>query len=110
MDFLPTCWELLTTQHNTVHTMNRPKDSQQPVPAVSKEARKQPSFGPKNIYLILYNFISALLWSVVLGRVLAISSTKGWQYVFAGTADFTKWTQTLAGLEVLHAAVGTSQP
>lgn len=85
--------------------MDRPEDSQQTAPAASKAERK-PSPSPKTTYLILYNFVSALLWSVVLGRVVVIGSIVGWQQVFLGTSEFTKWTQTLAGLEVLHAATG----
>ncbi|KAF7189134.1 putative very-long-chain (3R)-3-hydroxyacyl-CoA dehydratase, partial [Pseudocercospora fuligena] len=84
--------------------MDRPDDSQKP-PKASEQKRPNPS-NPKTAYLILYNSISALLWTVVLGRVLLIASLHGYQSVFAGTANFTRWTQTLAGLEVVHAAIG----
>lgn len=65
--------------------------------------------GPKAVYLILYNAISALLWSVVLGRTVLIAAIHGPGQVYTGAGEFTKWTQTLAGLEVLHAAIGKSR-
>jgi hypothetical protein len=40
--------------------------------------------------------------------VLLIAPLKGYETVFAGTAEFTQWTQTLAGLEVLHSLIGRS--
>ncbi|KAK8220140.1 hypothetical protein M8818_000556 [Zalaria obscura] len=60
----------------------------------------------KTTYLALYNFVSAILWSTVLGRVLVISAIHGTRMVYPGVGEFTKWTQTLACLEILHAAVG----
>ena len=65
------------------------------------------SSNPKTQYLILYNFVSAVLWTVVLGRVLLLVPLVGFGRVYAGVGQFTKWTQTLALLEVVHAAVGT---
>lgn len=64
------------------------------------------SSSPKNQYLILYNFISAILWLVVLGRVLIFIPLVGFGNVYGGLGQFTKWTQTLALLEIVHAAVG----
>lgn len=86
--------------------MDNPSDAQTP-------AQKPPtktSSPAKTTYLILYNAISALLWLVVLGRVVLIESIHGYRSVYTGTGEFTKWTQTLAGLEVLHAALGTPYP
>ncbi|WPG99505.1 PTPLA-domain-containing protein [Acrodontium crateriforme] len=60
----------------------------------------------RSLYLILYNFVSAVLWSVVLGRVLLIAPIHGYWNTYAGVGQFTKWTQTLAGMEVLHALTG----
>lgn len=60
----------------------------------------------KNGYLALYNGVSTILWGTILGRVLLISLVHGTRYVFPGVGEFAKWTQTLALLEVLHAAVG----
>ena len=65
------------------------------------------SSNPKTQYLILYNFVCAVLWTVVLGRVLLLVPLVGFGRVYAGVGHFTKWTQTLALLEVVHSAVGT---
>lgn len=64
------------------------------------------SSNPKTQYLILYNFVSALLWLVVLGRVLILIPLVGFGRVYGGVGQFTKWTQTAALLEVVHAATG----
>lgn len=69
-------------------------------------AKPSPPTGLKALYLILYNSISALLWTVVLGRTVLIAARYGTSNVYTGAGEFTKWTQTLAGLEVLHAAIG----
>lgn len=61
------------------------------------------------LYLILYNFLSATLWSAVLGRVLLIAYLHGTWKVFFGVGDYVRWVQTLAGLEVAHSVVGTSR-
>ena len=60
----------------------------------------------KTQYLILYNFVSALLWLVVLGRVVLLIPLVGFGRVYPGAGRFTKWTQTLALLEVVHSATG----
>ncbi|CAD0047447.1 unnamed protein product, partial [Aureobasidium pullulans] len=60
----------------------------------------------KTGYLVLYNAISTILWGTILGRVLLIAGVHGTRYVFPGVGEFAKWTQTLALLEVVHAAVG----
>ncbi|KAI0994113.1 hypothetical protein K3495_g14070 [Podosphaera aphanis] len=57
-------------------------------------------------YLILYNFVSALLWLVVLGRVLMLVPLVGFERVYQGVGKFTQLTQTLALLEVFHSATG----
>lgn len=63
----------------------------------------------KTTYLVLYNFVSAVLWLTILGRVVSISSLTGsTDMVFKTTSEFTKWTQTLALLEVAHSALGES--
>lgn len=85
--------------------MDGPADSQKPVVNATSRPKKVPS-AAKTTYLILYNSISALLWSVVLGRTLLIASIHGYESVYTGAGNFTKWTQTLAGLEILHAATG----
>jgi very-long-chain (3R)-3-hydroxyacyl-CoA dehydratase len=57
-------------------------------------------------YLILYNFVSMVLWLVVLGRVVLLVPLVGFGRVYPGVGNFAKWTQTLALLEVVHSAVG----
>lgn len=57
-------------------------------------------------YLIFYNLISALLWVAVLGRVVLLVPLVGFQNVYGGVGEFTKWTQTAAVLEILHSALG----
>lgn len=64
------------------------------------------SSSPRTQYLILYNFVSALLWLVILCRVLLLIPLVGFGRVYNGVGQFTKWTQTGALLEVMHAALG----
>ena len=79
----------------------------------STQTQKRPvkplqSNNPRTQYLILYNFVSALLWLVVLGRVALLVPLVGFGRVYQGVGQFTKWTQTLALLEVVHSATGES--
>lgn len=86
--------------------MDRPGDSQKPAqvpPAAVKEV--PPSW--RSLYLILYNFASAILWASVLGRVVLIWALYGWRNVFVGNDEFVRWVQTAAGMEVVHSLVGT---
>ncbi|KAF4953719.1 hypothetical protein FSARC_12325 [Fusarium sarcochroum] len=71
----------------------------------TKRPLKQASTTNK-AYLIFYNFISAVQWSVVLGRTVMLLGLYGPEYVYPGNGQYTKWTQTLAGLEVLHSLLG----
>ncbi|TVY82513.1 putative very-long-chain (3R)-3-hydroxyacyl-CoA dehydratase [Lachnellula suecica] len=64
------------------------------------------SSNPRVQYLILYNFVSALLWLVVLGRVVLLVPLVGFGRTYKGVGRFAKWTQTMAVLEVVHAATG----
>jgi very-long-chain (3R)-3-hydroxyacyl-CoA dehydratase len=57
-------------------------------------------------YLILYNSVNAILWFAVLGRVALLVPLVGFKNVYGGVGEFVKWTQTLAALEVAHAALG----
>ncbi|TKA73409.1 hypothetical protein B0A55_04272 [Friedmanniomyces simplex] len=89
--------------------MDRPNDSQLPPPPEQQDEQQPIKVVPptyRTLYLILYNFVSALLWSVILGRVLLIGGLHGYRNVHVGVGEFTKWTQTLAALEVVHAALG----
>ncbi|KAH8156325.1 hypothetical protein CIB48_g11919 [Xylaria polymorpha] len=67
----------------------------------AKPTRK-PSSPVKNGYLILYNAVSAILWLAVLGRIAGINAVRGPQFAYPAVGEFCKWTQTLAGIEVLH--------
>lgn len=70
-------------------------------------SRKRPV---KTQYLILYNFISAILWLAVFGRVVLLLPILGHRSVYGGVGEFVKWTQTVAVLEVLHSASGMIKP
>lgn len=76
--------------------------------AVAKKRGPKPlqSSNPKTQYLILYNFISALLWLVVLGRVVLLIPLVGFGNLYPAVGKLTKWTQSMALLEVVHAATG----
>ncbi|THY54954.1 PTPLA-domain-containing protein [Aureobasidium pullulans] len=71
----------------------------------ARPAAERKSSPLKTGYLVLYNAISTILWGTILGRVLLIAGVHGTRYVFPGVGEFAKWTQTLALLEVVHAAV-----
>ncbi|KAI1330451.1 tyrosine phosphatase-like protein [Xylariaceae sp. FL0255] len=69
-------------------------------------AARKPSSSVKNGYLILYNAVSAILWLTVLGRIVSINVMRGHQFAYPVVGEFCKWTQTLAGMEVLHSLFG----
>lgn len=60
----------------------------------------------KNGYLILYNAVSAILWFTVLGRIVGVNVARGPAFAYPAVGEFCKWTQTLAGMEVLHSLFG----
>lgn len=64
------------------------------------------STSPKTQYLIFYNSISALLWFVILGRVVTGVPSLGFSNIYDVVGRFTKFTQTAAVLEIIHAATG----
>ncbi|RKL36907.1 hypothetical protein BFJ72_g8107 [Fusarium proliferatum] len=68
--------------------------------AAAKRPLKQEASIANKAYLIFYNFLSAVQWSVVLGRTAMLASAYGPEYVYPNIGQYTKWTQTLAGLEV----------
>ncbi|KAL8929113.1 MAG: hypothetical protein Q9172_000656 [Xanthocarpia lactea] len=57
-------------------------------------------------YLTAYNAVCALLWLSVFGRVVLLLPIMGVENVYEAAGDFTKWTQTVAILEILHSAFG----
>jgi very-long-chain (3R)-3-hydroxyacyl-CoA dehydratase len=69
-------------------------------------AKPLTSSSPKTQYLILYNFVSAILWVAVLGRVLLLVPLVGFGKTYRGVGNFAKWTQTMAILEIVHSAIG----
>lgn len=60
----------------------------------------------KRTYLVGYNALSAFLWSVVLYRTALVLTTQGPDHVYPAVGEWTKWTQTLAGLEIVHSVLG----
>ncbi|KAM0268884.1 hypothetical protein ACHAQH_009887 [Verticillium albo-atrum] len=74
--------------------------------AAPAKPQRKPASPVKNAYLILYNAISAVAWFVVLGRTVALFYLRGADFVHLGVGDWTRWTQTMAGMEVLHALLG----
>lgn len=42
----------------------------------------------------------------MLGRVVLLIPLVGFQNVYGGVGEFTKWTQTAAAIEILHSALG----
>lgn len=58
-------------------------------------------------YLLTYNALSALLWLRILIPILSAPSTAT---VYTTLEPWTRWTQTLAAAEILHAALGALPP
>ncbi|KAI5862290.1 tyrosine phosphatase-like protein [Durotheca rogersii] len=78
----------------------------EPKSAGVKDPSSSSSSTIKNGYLVLYNAASATLWLTVLGRVAAANVAGGPELAYPAVGEFCKWTQTLAGLEVLHSLLG----
>jgi very-long-chain (3R)-3-hydroxyacyl-CoA dehydratase len=102
-----------------------------PKPSTTPRKPLPPSSPIKNTYLVAYNALSAALWAGVLYKTVAIgshevlaASKSGWistgegplgalqkglgsGAVYDGLEEYTRITQTLAGLEVLHSLFGT---
>lgn len=69
------------------------------------------------IYLFFYNIISSLLWLRILLTLLTSLSTSPSNptlptspYLYTTLEPQTRWTQTIAAIEILHAASGTKPP
>lgn len=67
---------------------------------------KETGLTPKKAYLALYNFVSAVLWTTVLGRTAVIALARSPALVHMGVGTFARWAQTLAALEILHSLLG----
>ncbi|KAF3770377.1 PTPLA-domain-containing protein [Cryphonectria parasitica EP155] len=66
----------------------------------------KPMSSVKRTYLVAYNALSAALWSVVLVTTAQTLASTGPKAVYPAVGEWTKWTQTLAGLEVVHSVLG----
>lgn len=76
----------------------------------SPEKKLKASSPVKTAYLVLYNLISAAAWTVVLYRTISITSSHTYHFTYLAVGHWTKWTQTMAALEVLHSLLGMSCP
>lgn len=74
-------------------------------PPSDPRPRSQPQ-NRREAYLTAYNALSCALWVAVLGRVLLLVPLVGYEEVYNGVGEWTKWTQTLMVVEVLHAGIG----
>lgn len=81
--------------------MDRPSDAQLP-------ARKGPP--AKAQYLVGYNGISAVLWLTVLLSTVSADIEEGYTQAYSSVFEYVKWVQTLAVMEILHAAFGRLHP
>lgn len=61
-------------------------------------------------YLVLYNAISTVAWFNVLLLTVKTCMTAGYPYVYFDAGEWTRWTQTAAILEIVHAALGKLFP
>lgn len=92
---------------NTKNLPSPPQTPRQPAAMADKPKPAAKQASPlKDAYLILYNFASAVAWSVVLGRTLAVLYLRGPAAVYAVVGEWTKWTQTAAVMEILHSLLG----
>lgn len=79
-------------------------------PTPTGSAAPKPAAPPRSLkttYLIVFNAVSAISWLVVFWRALLAVQMRGFAGVHPEVAEFWKWTQTLAALEVAHAVFGT---
>lgn len=102
--------------------MNRPSDSQRPAKGTTKgpklkgPAQKAPTKEKKPsedseytllfVYLVLYNWVSAILWAAILGRVILTTVIEGHEKVYDNVGELVKYTQTLAATEALNSSFG----
>ncbi|KAK9477106.1 tyrosine phosphatase-like protein [Lipomyces japonicus] len=79
-------------------------------PATATATTAAASSGSKptltSTYLLAYNTVSAFLWAAVFLRVILILPILGAGNLAGGVANFSKWVQTGAVLEIVHAAIG----
>ena len=77
---------------------------------MENQTRPRPSSSPTQKYLVAYNAVCLFLWSIITLRAIFLIPTLAALGKLEGLLDalfpFLKWTQTIALLEVVHAAVG----
>jgi very-long-chain (3R)-3-hydroxyacyl-CoA dehydratase len=76
--------------------------------ATAPRSQLQASSGSaKNKYLISYNAVSCGLWAVILYRTIRTSALhQEHENLYKVTGTYTRWTQTVALVEVLHSLLG----
>lgn len=93
--------------------MNRPKNSQKPAePAEPPIQVKKPvlksaeddEYSFTTLWLLFYNWLSAILWTAILVRVSLALAMRGYEHVYDDVGYLVKWTQTFAILEMTHSA------
>ncbi|RDH34536.1 tyrosine phosphatase-like protein [Aspergillus welwitschiae] len=62
----------------------------------------------RTIYLVTYNSINALLWLYIFSSIV-VSPFQSPQTTYATLEPWTRWTQTIAILEILHASLGLTR-
>ncbi|GKZ75730.1 hypothetical protein AnigIFM56816_000389 [Aspergillus niger] len=63
----------------------------------------------RTTYLVTYNSINALLWLYIFSSIV-VSPFQSPQTTYSTLEPWTRWTQTIAILEILHASLGKSSP
>lgn len=63
------------------------------------------------LYLLTYNILCAIFWlRILLSTITTLVASPQVSAVYASLETWTRWTQTLAVLEILHAALGIPRP
>lgn len=60
----------------------------------------------KGMYLAFYNLTNALLWAMILGRVVSVAPFWGNYDLNRTTGGWVKWIQTMALAEIFHSLFG----
>ncbi|KAL7651209.1 hypothetical protein ACMYSQ_010947 [Aspergillus niger] len=62
----------------------------------------------RTTYLVTYNSINALLWLYIFSSIV-VSPFQSPQTTYSTLEPWTRWTQTIAILEILHASLGLTR-
>lgn len=102
--------QLATETHRSLHSSSRIVFPPQSHPTEMAQQRAEPPPLTKSEivkeYLTAYNSVCALLWFSIFGRVVLLIPITGYESIYEAAGDITKWTQTVAVLEILHSAFG----